>query len=392
MFKIGYRIYQKIFKIAFPFIGMYEPIILDDYSLLKNIFNDKQINSILIVSDSNLVKLNLLNNLIKELDEINFFIYDNVSPNPTIDEVEEGVRFYKKHHCQAIIGFGGGSPIDVAKIIAARINNHKSVSKMRGQLKIRRKLPLLIAIPTTSGTGSEATLAAVIVDSKLKEKYAVNSPKLIPKYALLDPTLTLNLPKNITASTGMDALTHAVEAYIGKSNTKYTKEKAINAIKLIFKSLETSYSNPTLESRKDMQIAAYDAGCAFTRAYVGYCHAISHQLSALYNYEHGLTNAILLPFILDSYGDKINQDLANLSYLTNLTSRETDQKTAAQIFKNKIKDLNSNLNIPSFLDINEEDIETIIKHALKEANPLYPVPVIFNQNDIRNIINLVRRT
>ena len=240
---------------------------------------------------------------------------------------------YLDNDCQAIIGFGGGSSMDCAKATAARIAKpHQSLAQMKGILKVHKKLPLLIAIPTTAGTGSETTLAAVITDAKTRHKYAINDFPLIPRYAVLDPKVTLSLPPFITATTGMDALTHAVEAYIGNSTTPGTRKNALDAVRLIFENLDTAYTDgQNIEARRNMLRASYFAGCAFTKSYVGYVHAVAHSLGGKYNVPHGLANAVILPMVLETYGDSITHKLRNLAVAAGLCDKNEDDKTASRM-------------------------------------------------------------
>lgn len=271
--------------------------------------------------------------------------------------------------------------MDCAKGIGCRIARaNKEIPKMKGVLKVMKKLPVIFAVPTTSGTGSEATLAAVISNSVTHEKYAINDPVLIPKYAVLDPSLTLKLPKHITSTTGMDALTHAVEAYIGSSNTELTKAMAIKATKLIFENLKNAYDNgEDIKARRNMQLASYYAGVAFTRAYVGNVHAIAHTLGGFYGVPHGLANAVILPHILDFYGEKA---YVKLSELANAVGIKGTTEAKAKQFIQAVKDMNAYMNIPTTIDgIKEEDIPTMVERAFKEANPLYPVPKIMSKED-----------
>lgn len=253
---------------------------------------------------------------------------------------------------------------------------------MKGILKVRRKLPPLFAIPTTAGTGSETTLAAVISNPETHEKYPINDFVLIPRYAVLDPKLTVGLPKKVTSTTGMDALCHAVEAYIGNSNTKETKAKAINATALIFKYLKRAYDDGSdMEARSNMQIAAFDAGVAFTRAYVGNVHAMAHTLGGQYGVPHGLANAVLLPYLLEFYGEKVYAKLARLADAAGIEGAGNKEKALA--FIQAIKDMNVYMNIPDNFGgiIKEEDLPVMCKHAYDEANPLYPVPVLMGKDD-----------
>jgi len=283
--------------------------------------------------------------------------------------------------------------MDCAKGIGARIARpNKSISKMKGLLKVGKKLPLLFAIPTTAGTGSETTLAAVITDDLTHEKYPINDFNLIPHYAVLDPLLTVKLPKHITSTTGMDALTHAVEAFIGSSNTKETKQMALDAVKLIFENIKTVYDDGSnIEARKNMQLASFKAGVAFTRAYVGYVHAVAHTLGGAYNVPHGLANAVILPYVLELFGKSAHKKLALLADHINLTDPNESNENKANAFIKAIKDLNSYMNIPNKLEINENDFDLLSKRADKEGNPLYPVPKLMNAKELKEIYYLIKK-
>ncbi len=316
---------------------------------------------------------------------IPYAIYDKTVANPTTDNIDEALSLYHKNKCDSIIGFGGGSSMDCAKavgVLAARPN--KTLSQLKGILKVMKKIPLLIAIPTTAGTGSETTLAAVIVDSKTRHKYAINDFPLIPRYAVLDPTVTLSLPPFVTATTGLDALTHAVEAYIGNSTTAYTRAAAKKAVKLIFENLETAYlDGKNKEARANMLTASYHAGCAFTRSYVGYVHAVAHSLGGKYNVPHGLANAVLLPFVLEVYGKSIHKKLKDLAIAAGIADEGTPAKEAAKRFIAAVKDMKKKFSIGDYFpEIKEEDIPEMAAYADKEANPLYPVPVLMNAKQL----------
>lgn len=260
------------------------------------------------------------------------------------------------------------------------------MDQLGGILKVWKKLPLLIAVPTTAGTGSETTLAAVIRNPVTKQKYAINDFPLIPRYAVLEPKVTLSLPANITSSTGMDALTHAVEAFIGGSTTKKTRKYALDATKLIFENLEEAVANGSNETaRKNMLEASFYAGCAFTVSYVGYVHAIAHSLGGYYNTPHGLANAIILPHILKAYGSKAWKKLAKLAVAAGVAEESENIQVAAEKFIAAIEEKNKKFGIgTSFAEINEEDIPALSKHADKEANPLYPVPVLWNAKELEH--------
>ena len=388
--KLYCRAYQGIFRLIMPLLPYREPNLLNSNKELVNVLKENNITSVLLVTDAGLVNLGLTSSLVKEIKKakIKVAVYDGVVPNPTTKNVEEAVGVYNKNNCQAIIAFGGGSPMDCAKATGAKIAKPKKpLSKMKGVLKVGKKIPLLIAVPTTAGTGSETTLAAVITDSKTRHKYAINDFPLIPKYAMLDAKLTVGLPKHITSTTGMDALTHAVEAYIGNSTTKKTREAALKATKLIFENILKAYENgEDLVARQNMLKAAYYAGIAFTRSYVGYVHAIAHSLGGKYNTPHGLANAVILPHMLKKYGNSINKYLFELGKHAKLFDHLTTVDEGARIFIKKIEELNRKMNIPSRIeDIKLEDIKELAATAEKEANPLYPVPVLYTAEQLEEI-------
>ena len=392
--KCGYRIAQKVLKSAMCFMDWSEPELLEGEGAILKLpafIRNKNINKVLIVTDKGLMSIHLLDSLFEELkkENIEYVVYDGVQPNPTIPSIEECKQIYLDNDCQGIIAFGGGSPMDCAKAAAARVvKPKKSVRKMRGYLKVNKKLPPFFAVPTTAGTGSETTLAAVVTDPTTHEKNAICDPCLRPKYAVLDPVLTVGLPPHITSTTGMDALTHAVESYIGKSNVKSTIKYAEDAVVLIHANLEKAYLNgKDMEARNNMLKASFYAGNAFTRAFVGYVHAIAHNLGGMYNTPHGLANAVILPYVLEWYGASIYKPLASLSDLIGLSKENMSLEDKAKAYINEIRRMNQAMNIPDKFDfINEKDIPTLVERALKEGNPGYPVPKIMNKKDCEEVI------
>ncbi|MBR6531975.1 MAG: iron-containing alcohol dehydrogenase [Clostridia bacterium] len=379
-----------------PVFNWDEPELLKGPGAIKDLpalVKSKGVTNVLIVTDKGLMSLNLLDSLFENLDKqnIKYTVYDGVQPNPSIENIEEARRIYLKNNCEGIIAFGGGSPMDCAKVAGARVSNpNTSVSQMRGLLKVFKKLPPFFAVPTTAGTGSETTLAAVVSNMQTHEKYAINDPKLRPKYAVLDPELTTGLPKKITSTTGMDALTHAVEAYIGQSGVKSTDDYAEKATKLIFENLEKAYEDgKDIEARENMLVASFYAGMAFTRAYVGYVHAIAHNLGGLYGTPHGLANAVILPHVLEYYGETAHAKLAKLADIVGIDGDNDKEK--AEKFIEEIKEMNEEMDIPEHFDfIKDEDIPTIVARALKEGNPLYPVPKIMDEADCTKVVKAIR--
>ncbi|MBE7034234.1 MAG: iron-containing alcohol dehydrogenase [Ruminococcaceae bacterium] len=381
------RVYQFCFHLALPVLPYREPKILKNVNEIPAEIKKLNLKKALIITDEFLKKSGATEEMELSLygNNIEFITYDKTRPNPTTANVEEALKLYNRKECQCLIAFGGGSAIDCAKAVGARVASPKrSLDKLKGTLRIFRKIPALFAVPTTAGTGSEVTVTAVITDAEKKHKYTMNSFPLIPHYAVLDPKVTYTLPKHLTSTTGMDALTHAVEAYIGRSTSKETRRLSKEAVKLIFKNIETAYSEPeNYTARENMLKAAYKAGIAFSKSYVGYVHAVAHSLGGQYNVPHGLANSVLLPCFLEAYGEKIHKKLYDLAVYSGVADENDTHKAAAEKFIEKVKTLNGNMNIPKKIaGIKEEDVPLMAKHADKEGNPLYPVPVLMNAQEL----------
>ncbi len=393
-----YRIYQAVMRLVTGLVKWKDAEIIEgENSILKipALLTKAGKKKVLLVTDKGITSLGLTAPLLSELEKagVTCHVYDDTVANPTIDNIEEALKMYKDNGCQAIIAFGGGSPMDCAKGVGARVARpNLTIPQMRGLLKVMKKIPLLIAVPTTAGTGSETTIAAVISNPRTHEKYAVNDFHLVPKYAVLDPLITVGLPPHITATTGMDALTHAVEAYVGRSNTDETRQAARKAVKLIHENLYNAYTDGSnLTARSNMLTAAFYAGIAFTKAYVGYVHAIAHTLGGYYRIPHGLANAVILPYVLDYYGETAYQPLAELADLIGITTGGDSVEVKARKFIAWIRDLNARMNIPTSLGgIQEADLPGMIHNALREANPLYPVPKILFAEDLRKLYAMIQ--
>ena len=385
--KIYCRAFQKAFHIAIPFLPYRKPKIAGSVKELPEIIMRHKCTHVLIITDGGIMKLGLTRRLEKALKEagIPYTIYDKTVANPTTVNVREALELYHKEGCDAIIGFGGGSSMDCAKAVGAcAVKPNQSLAQMKGILKVHKKLPLLMAVPTTAGTGSETTLAAVITDADTRYKYAINDFPLIPRYAVLDPKVTLSLPPFITATTGMDALTHAVEAYIGNSTTIDTRRDALKAVKLIFENIDIAYEHgDNIQARRNMLHASFYAGCAFTKSYVGYVHAVAHSLGGQYNVPHGLANAILLPLVLREYGSCIDKKLHRLAIAAGLADKNTPDHEAAELFIQAIEEMKERFGIVNIVkEIQETDIPKLTHYADKEANPLYPVPKLMDASQL----------
>ena len=381
------RSVQAVLRAALPVLPYREPQVFHSCGELSTVFQKENIRRVLIVTDAGIVRSGIAAQLEAVLDEddISYAVYDQTRPNPTVVNVEQALSLYRRYRCQALIAIGGGSSMDCAKAVGARLARPGTpLGKLKGTLRILRPLPTLIAIPTTAGTGSETTLAAVITDTQAQHKYVMNDFVLIPKYAVLDARLTLSLPPHLTATTGMDALTHAVEAYIGRSTTRQTRQEALEATRLVFANVERAYRNgKDYEARSNMLTAAYRAGIAFSRSYVGYVHAVAHSLGGQYNIPHGLANALLLPYVLESYGSCIHRKLHDLAVAAGVASPQEEDASAAAKFIRAIRQLNARMGIPETLEgIRPEDIPVMAAHAEKEANPLYPVPRLMTREEL----------
>lgn len=385
--KLFCRGVQTVLRAALPLLPYRDPKILNGVEEIPDCLKVNNIRKVLIVTDGFLHISGMLEPMKKALSAagIGYVVYDEVTPNPTILNVELARERYLAENCESLIGFGGGSAIDCAKAVGARIARPKlTIPKMKGILKIWLPIPYLIAIPTTAGTGSETTLATVITDHNSSHKFPINDFPLIPRVAVLDPEMTRTLPQYMTSTTGMDALTHAIEAYIGRSTTRQTRAMALEAVRLIAENLEVAYNDgDNMNARKNMLRAAYLAGGAFTKSYVGYCHAVAHSLGGQYHIPHGLANAVLLPYVLESYGTCAHRKYKDIAVAMNLADKNTPEAEAAQLLIAQIRRMNASMGIPNKLQgIRKEDIPKLARYADQEANPLYPVPKLMNATEL----------
>ena len=392
------RTFQSVLKIGNYFMGYRMPQYLEGPGKIKELgafLKEKGINDVLVVTGSGMVRRGQVKPMLDgfEANGIRYTLQTYDTTDPTSDDVEAGYKTYKEHGCKSIVALGGGSRIDCAKGIAAKaVHPRKTVAQLQGLLKVHWPIPPFVAIPTTAGAGSETTVAAVITDSKTHRKAAINDPFLIPKYAVLDPELTVGLPPYTTATTGMDALAHAVEAYTNKTyNTKLENKLAREAVKLIHDNILTAVEDGSnLEARQNMQRGAFYAGRAFTRGCVGYVHAIGHTLGGLYGVAHGLAMAVLLPHVMREFGASAHKRLAELADVCGIGGANEAEK--ANGFIRWIEETNAKMSLPNGFDVvRDDDIDQMITWAKKEANPLYPVPVVWARKDFRRLIESIRK-
>ena len=390
------RGFQAVFNLGARCLPWRRPIPVSGVGAVRRIpelLSAEQVEKVMVVTGPTVGK-KLAPKILAELDGagIAWTLFAEVEANPSVDTVNRIQKLYLDSGCQGFIAIGGGSPMDAAKAAAARVVRPRTpVGKMAGLLKVGRKIPPYIAVPTTAGTGSETTIAAVITDSETHHKYALMDLHLVPKYAVLDPEMTRELPPKITAATGMDALTHAVEAYLCWTyNTAESIRLAEEAVQGIFRWLERAFNDGgDMQARTEMLIASYKAGFAFTRAGVGNVHAIAHTLGGLYNTPHGLANAVILPIVLEDYGAAVEEKLAHLAVITGLKLDGSSAEKAGA-FIDEVRAMNRRMGIPTGFDfIKEEDIPQMITWALAEANPVYPVPVVYDRARCEKVIRRI---
>ncbi len=324
--------------------------------------------------------------------DIHVEIFSDVPPNPSLDVVERGAELCRSKNCGAIYAFGGGSVIDAAKGIAAQVGSNAPARKLIGLFKVKGKALPLFVVPTTSGSGSEVTNAAVLSDPETHQKLFLFDHKIVPLAIALDPNATLTLPPKFTAATGMDALTHAIESYISKISDKRSEELAESAISTIFEYLPKAYNEgQDLHAREKMAVASYEAGIAFSRSGLGFVHAISHQITAFYGIPHGAANAVILPYVLRASISKAAPALAKLARTVGILDEGKRDEDLADLFIEKVRTLSMQLELPAaFPEMDEKDFETIAGNAVKEASFNFPVPKMLHPEDCIEILRMLK--
>lgn len=344
---------------------------------------------ILLVTDKPLVELGLAGRIVSAVNARGgeIVVYDGVLPDPTIAVVQGALDCYQRDNCDAVLALGGGSSIDTAKTVAAAATNG-GIAPILGMFKVKQAPAHLYAIPTTAGTGSEVSFFAVISDPETHQKNGIGDTSMLPKATALDPTLMTGLPRHITAATGMDALTHAIETYIATAANEEVRSYSRPAVEMIFTSLPRAYEEGSdLEARETMAIASYYAGVSLNIAAVGYVHAIAHQLGARYGTPHGLANAIVMPYVLDVNIDAAGQALAELAELIGVCASGDSTRTKAEKFVAAVRAMNSRVGIPESLDtLRPEDIPALAKASVKEGRT-YAVPLVLGEAQVTEILH-----
>ena len=363
---------------------------------LEELKNLKGKKAILVVGGGSMKRQGFLDRAENYLKEAGMKVklFEGVEPDPSVETVMKGAAVMQEFQPDWIVAMGGGSPIDAAKAMWAFYEypdvtfEDLCIPFNFPELRTKAKFA---AIPSTSGTATEVTAFSVITNYQTGVKYPLADFNITPDVAIVDPDLVMGLPVKQVAYTGMDALTHAIEAYIGRSTTKQTRAASIEAIQLIFDNLQTAYKNGNDKTaRRNMLRASYLAGTAFTKSYVGYVHAVAHSLGGCYGIPHGLANSVLLPIVLKAYGTAAHKKLARLARITGISDSKLDA-VAAEEFINHIRSMNISMNIPETLDgIRNEDIPKLAGYADKEANPLYPVPALWGPEKLEQMYHLVQ--
>lgn len=387
------RIYMRLMKWVTRVVRLEWPQLFEgpgsSLELCRKIALDGH-KQVLLVTDAGLTSLGMHQPLVAELEAqgVACRVYDGVEPDPSISQVEIGFTELKAVGAQAVLALGGGSSIDAAKVMAAMAKNKKPVRKMFGLFKARKGMLPFYVIPTTAGTGSEVTVGAVISDPVSGEKLLMADPKLMPNVVALDGELMRGLPPAITAATGMDALTHAVEAFVSRNATAETDAYAVGAGRIIFQDLETAFADgDEAELRQRLARAAHLAGKAITKASLGYVHAIAHNFGARYHLPHGLANAIVMPYVLEYSLPCCAGRMATFARDCGVTDA-SDNAAAAQALIARIRQMNQTFGIPDHVsDLRSADVPAIATAARAEARFLYPVPRYLTQDAAEELIS-----
>lgn len=398
------KVTHALYAMANPVLNVaYEILQSKDVKVYKGAGSINQIGSVvkklgckkpLFVTDSVIVQLNLLEDALSSLkkENLDFAVFDGVKSDPTSTVITDAVDVFLKNECDAVISFGGGSSIDSAKVISGlaknpRVKKYMGMSKMMS-FTLRNGTFPLISVPTTSGTGAEVTMGAVISDAETHQKSVVIDKNFTAKHVFLDPMLTIGLPPNITAATAFDALVHAIEAYVSKFATRKSNTSSISAIKDIFEFLPIAYEDgKNVEARNKVLIASNEAGFAIGRTHIGAVHSIGHNAGAIYGIPHGLIVGMILPHIMEIYLEKCERQFAELARAINAVSHSDSQSAAARKFIDRVWELSERVGIPKTHEkIAVDKFEEIAEKAIKESYG-YPIPTYVSKEDIINILN-----
>jgi alcohol dehydrogenase class IV len=306
---------------------------------------------ILLVTDPGVTEHGWVDESIKYLEKesLKHVIYDNVVTNPRCFQVEQGAKLYNQKKCDVIVSVGGGSPMDAAKGIAILVSNHGRIHDYAGCNLITQPIPPLICVPTTAGTGSDVSQFSIIGDPRKKIKMTILSRAIMADISLIDPRMLQTKPRELMAATGIDALTHAIEAYVSSLAWPLTDPHAIHAIELVFANLQKAVDTRNIEALEGMAIASLEAGIAFSNAILGAVHALAHPLSGFYDIHHGIANAILLPMVIRKNLPHAVRKFALIASAMGLDTRGMSDVEAAEYVPQMAQELISNLDLPTTL-------------------------------------------
>ena len=363
-------------------------------AVLPELIRKYDLKKVMVIYDGGVKAAGIAEKVLAEVKkaDVPYVIFDDVIPNPTNEVVETAASLAKQEQVDGFVAVGGGSSIDTAKAVNVLMTNPGTIGEYGGMNMVKNPCLPLIAIPTTAGTSSEITNVSALIDTQKVVKYVVIDDKITPSDVIADPEFTRTAPAGVTAATGMDAITHAVESYISNMATPLAKYNSLKGLQILYQNVEKVVADGNdMEARTQMLMASFKAGFAFTHACVGNVHAIAHTLGGLYNTPHGLANAVILPIVLEDYGDAIYEKLAHMAELTGVKdSGSTEEK--AKAFIAEIRAMNRRMEIPTGFDfIREEDIPQMITWALAECNPFYPVPVIYDRKHCEKVIRRIIR-
>jgi len=340
-------------------------------SVLANEFLKRGFKKALVVTDKSLIKAGVAEMVLEVLDTefIEYEIYSDIKPNPTVESVKTGVKKFKKANADCLIAIGGGSVIDVSKAIGIIVTNpeHEDVVSLEGAVETKNKSVPIIALPTTAGTAAEVTINYVITDEASVKKMVCVDPHDIPVLSIVDSELMESMPKSLAAATGMDALTHAIEGYITKGSWSMTDMFHLEAIKMIFANLEKAVNEKDKEAISNMALAQYIAGMGFSNVGLGIVHSMAHQLGAVYDTPHGVANAVLLPYVMEFNGEVCVEKYENIGRAIGLEMDALTRKEIVERVVNAVKELSKKVGIPEkmrYLDVKKEDIKMLSKKAI----------------------------
>lgn len=395
------RLMSLISRLMLKMISLPAPLVYagsgSSYSLTDAIASFGH-QRLLVVTDKMLVELGLVKRITDKLEKhgINIELYDAILPDPDFSQVESGVIYCKQSGCDGVLAIGGGSVLDAAKVIAICAGTDQTPAGIKGYFSVKSRGLPNYAIPTTAGTGSEATMVSVITDPFSETKCFIVDPKLVPDAVALDASLMIGLPPAITAATGIDALTHAIESSLSREASEDTLRKSLSAARIIFNNLETAVNDgANLSAREAMATASYYAGSAFTVTNVGYVHGLAHQLGAICHIPHGLANALFLPHVLEFYCDTAAPQMARIAKFSGIGDASDSDDVLARKLVERVRQLSAAIGLPNHADMLTPDkVDAIVARALKESHGLYgyPVPKYMRREECESIVRKILPT